>query len=121
MTPIRLYLDEDTMDSDLLRALRLRNIDVLSVGEAQMLSCSDQEQLKWALDNHRIIYSFNVRDFYRIQSNLMKAGQQHAGIILGFQSYSIGEQMRRLLRIIASKSAEDMKNKLEFLSAWGEQ
>jgi hypothetical protein len=46
MTKIRLYLDEDTMDSDLLGALRLRNVDVLSAGEAQMLSRSDEEQLK---------------------------------------------------------------------------
>jgi len=120
MSQIHLYLDEDTMDSDLLRALRLRNVDVLSVGEAKMLSCNDEEQLKWASDNQRIIYSFNVRDFYRIHSNIVEKGQQHAGIILGFQSYSIGEQMRRLLRIIASKSAEEMKNQLEFLSAWGE-
>ncbi len=36
MTQIRLYLDEDTMDSDFLAALRLRNVDVLSTGEAQM-------------------------------------------------------------------------------------
>ncbi|MCL2931288.1 MAG: hypothetical protein MGG11_03030 [Trichodesmium sp. MAG_R03] len=46
MTQISLYLDEDTMDSDLLTALRLRNVDVLSTGEAQMLSRSDEEQLK---------------------------------------------------------------------------
>ena len=52
------------MDSDLLDALRLRNVDVLSTNEAQMLSRSDEEQLKWALDNQRVIYSFNVRDFY---------------------------------------------------------
>jgi hypothetical protein len=29
--------------------------------------------------------------------------------------------MRRLLRIIANKSAEAMANQVEFLSAWGEQ
>lgn len=29
--------------------------------------------------------------------------------------------MRRLLRIIANKSAEAMENQVEFLSAWGEQ
>ena len=28
--------------------------------------------------------------------------------------------MRRLLRIIASKSAEEMESQVEFLSAWGE-
>ena len=69
MTKIRLYLDEDTMDNDLLTALRLRNVDVLSTGEAQMLSRSDEEQLKWALENQRVVYSFNIRDFYRIHTN----------------------------------------------------
>jgi hypothetical protein len=107
--------------SDLLGALRLRKVDVLSAGEAQMLSRSDEEQLQWALDNQRIIYSFNVRDFYRIHTNCLENQQRHPGIILGFQNYSIGEQMRRLLRIIANKSAEEMENKVEFLSAWEEQ
>lgn len=64
MTKIRLYLDEDTMDNDLLSALKFRNVDVLSTGEAQMLSCQDEEQLEWAFRHHRVIYSFNVRDFY---------------------------------------------------------
>ena len=120
MTKIRLYLDEDTMDSDLLMALRLRNVDVLSTGEVQMLSRSDEEQLQWAFKHQRVIYSFNVRDFYRIHTNWLEKRQNHAGIILGIQSYSIGEQMRRILRIIASQSAEDMINQVEFLSSWGE-
>ena len=102
MTKIRLYLDEDTMDIALLDALRLRNVDVLSTNEAQMSSRSHKEQLKWALDNQRVIYSFNVRDFYRIHN------------------YSIGAQMRCILRIIANKSAQEMQNQVEFLSAWGE-
>lgn len=42
-------------------------------------------------------------------------------MIFGQQNYSIGEQMRRLLRLIAAKSAEDMQNQVEFLSAWGEE
>jgi hypothetical protein len=28
--------------------------------------------------------------------------------------------MRRILRLAAAKSSEDMKNGIEFLSAWGE-
>jgi len=47
-------------------------------------------------------------------------GEEHMGIILGQQNYSVGEQLRRLLKIIASKSAEEMYNQVEFLSAWGE-
>ena len=51
----------------------------------------------------------------------MREGKNHAGIILGQQQrYSLGEQMRRLLRIIALKSAEEMQNNFEFLSAWDE-
>ena len=34
--------------------------------------------------------------------------QDHSGIILRFQNYSIGAQMRRILKIIATKSAEEM-------------
>jgi len=46
-------------------------------------------------------------------------GKSHAGIILANQQqYSVGEQMRRILRLIAAKSAEDMRNWVEFLSAW---
>jgi hypothetical protein len=51
MTKIRLYLDEDTMDSDLLEALRLRMVDVLSAGEAQMLSCSDEKMTNVGIMN----------------------------------------------------------------------
>lgn len=45
------------MDNDLITALRLRNVDVLSTGEVQMLSRSDEEQLKWALENQRVIHN----------------------------------------------------------------
>ncbi len=42
-----------------------------------------------------------------------------AGIILAPQQrYGIGEQLRRLLRIHAHRTAEDMANQLEFLSHW---
>jgi hypothetical protein len=35
------------------------------------------------------------------------------------QHYSVGEQMRRVLKVMALKSAADMRNSVEFLSAWG--
>jgi len=45
--------------------------------------------------------------------------KSHGGIILSRQQrYSIGQQMRRLLKLLATKSAEDMKNHVEFISAW---
>ncbi len=35
------------------------------------------------------------------------------------QRYSIGEQMRRLLKLVAARSAEGMRNRVGFLNAWG--
>ena len=50
----------------------------------------------------------------------MRAGQSHAGIILAVQQrYSVGEQMRRLLRLTSTLTAEEMRNRVEFLSSWG--
>ncbi|NER51023.1 MAG: hypothetical protein F6J92_31020 [Symploca sp. SIO1A3] len=120
MSVIRLYLDEDAMDSDLVEALRLRNVDVITPADVGMLSRSDEEQLQWALENNRVIYSFNVRDFYQLHTTWLEQGKLHAGIILGQQSYSIGEQMRRIIRIIIAKSAEDIINQVEFFSVWSE-
>ena len=55
----------------------------------------------------------------RLCSNLMRAGKSHAGIILAVQQrYSVGEQMRRLLRLISALTTEEMRNRIEFLSAW---
>ena len=48
------------------------------------------------------------------------AGKDHAGIILAQQQrYGVGEQMRRLLRLVQMKPAEAMRNAVEFLGAWG--
>ena len=36
------------------------------------------------------------------------------------QQYAVGERMRRLLKLMAHVTAEDIRNRVEFLSAWGE-
>ena len=43
----------------------------------------------------------------------------HAGIILAQQKrYSVGEQIRRLVHLIGSISAEAMESREEFLGRW---
>ena len=116
---IRLYLDEDSSDLDLLKALRMRGVQVVSAVESGMRGQSDAEQLNWAVSHGRAIYSSNRGDFYRLHSERMRSGQRHAGIILiPQQRYSIGEQTHRLLRLIKTLTAEDMENRLEFLTGW---
>ena len=116
---IRLYLDEDAMDEDLVQALRNRDVDVLTPLEAGMIETSDEQQLAWATMRSRVLYSFNVKDFHRLHLSQLRQGESHAGIILTPQRrYYVGEQMRRVLRLTATLSAEDMRNRLEFLSVW---
>ena len=120
MMTIRLYLDEDAMDQALVQALRARNVDVITALDAGMIERKDADHLDYATEQGRVLCTFNVQDFYRIHSDYVAQGVPHAGIILMRQQhYSVGEQMRRLLKLVASKSADEMENWVEFLSAWG--
>ena len=120
MAAIRLYMDEDSMDRSLLQALRARAVDVITAFEAGMIERSDADHLDYATTQGRVLYTCNVGDFYRLHTDYMAQGRSHAGIILARQQrYSIGEQMRRLLKLVATRSAEAMKNTVEFLRVWG--
>ena len=117
---IRLYLDEDAMDGDLVHALRMRGVDVQTALEASLIKHPDNEQLSYAASHERALYSFNVADFMALHTLYMAEGKHHAGIVLAQQQrYNIGEQMRRLLKLVGTKSADKMRDKVEFLSAWG--
>lgn len=107
------------MDDDLVKALEGRGIDVLTAYDAGMAKFPDEEHLKYAAEQGRVLYSFNIKDFYLLHTRFLEQGQSHAGIILAQQKrYSVGEQMRRLLKLAAAKSAEEMVDQVEFLSAW---
>ena len=108
------------MDRDLVKALRARGIDVSTAQDDGLIACKDEEHLRHAALEGRVLFSFNRGDFYRLHTIFVGQGNSHAGIILARQQqYSVGEQMRRLLKLTAAKSAEDMQNQVEFLSAWG--
>jgi DNA-binding transcriptional MerR regulator len=116
---IRLYLDEDSMRQALIRGLRARGVDVQTALDANMIQRSDQEHLDFASAQGRVLCTFNVRDFYQLHVKYLRQGRSHSGIILvPQQRYSLGEQLRRVLKIIATKTAESMRNQAEFLSAW---
>ncbi|PZV20668.1 MAG: hypothetical protein DCF21_04295 [Leptolyngbya sp.] len=119
MGKILLYIDEDSMDDDFVQALRSRNVDVLTVADVAMLNKTDDGQLTWATEHNRVIFSFNVRDFYRLHTDLLAQGNSHAGIVLAAQQrYGIGELLRGVLHLINTRSAEAMVDQLEFLSDW---
>ena len=115
---IRLYLDEDTSRESLVRELRVRGTDVVSARDASMVEKTDEEQLCWAAEQGRVLYSFNRGHFYGLHTRWLQDGRRHSGLILSKQNLSVGEQMRRLLRLIGRLRAEDMINRVEFLSSW---
>jgi len=107
------------MDEDFVQALRSRNVDVLTVADVGMLHRSDEEQINWARQNGRVVFSFNTRDFYRLHTTIIEQGLSHAGIILAPQQrYGIGDLMRGVLKLINTNSSEEMQGQLEFLSNW---
>jgi Domain of unknown function (DUF5615) len=119
VSQIRLYLDEDALQDALVQALQSSGIDVITVADADRLSFSDENQLIWAGAQARVIYSFNMGDFHQLHSVFLAEARSHSGIILAPQQrYSIREQLRGLLKLMAEKSAEDMINRLVFLSAY---
>jgi predicted nuclease of predicted toxin-antitoxin system len=116
---IGLYIDEDAMDKDLVRALRSLGVDVITALDAGMIERKDEEHLQYATAQGRVLYTFNVTDFYRLHVAFRAQAKSHAGIIVARQQrYSVGEQMRGLLILIATKSAEEMRNQVKFVSAW---
>ena len=116
---IRLYLDEDSMDRALVRALRAREVDVLTAIEAGLIARPDSQHLSYASDHDRVLFTYNVGDFCRLHDVLLREGRPHAGIICAQQqSYTIGEILRRLLHLIGTVSANEMRNRVEFLSRW---
>lgn len=116
---VRLYLDEDSMDKSLVRALQARGIDVTTALEENMIEQADEAHLGYATTQGRALFSFNVGDFYGLHTAWLEQNKSHTGIVLCLQQrYSVGEQMRRLLKLVSQVSAEEMKNRVEFLSNW---
>jgi hypothetical protein len=113
---IRLYADEDAMARAVVSGLRARGVDITTVLEEGMSEKDDIDQLEHATQQGRAIYTFNVGHFCQLHAEYIVQGKGHAGIIVVYrQRYSVGEQIRHLSSLINTKSAEEMRNNLNFL------
>ena len=122
MSQIRFYIDEDSVEKSLIAAFRKAGLDVVTVTDVNRQSYCDEDQIIWATEPKRVIYSYNRRDFCRLQSEFLAVERNHAGIVLlQQQRYSVGQQLQGLLNLVATLSAEEMVNQLVFLSAYIER
>ena len=106
--PPKLYLDENIQGS-LLAQLRRHGIDVTAPTEAGMLSKSDDQQLAYAATQQRAILTFIVRHFEQVHAEFLMAGWEHWGVLLSKEE-PVGVLLHRLLRLVNTLSAEDLKN-----------
>lgn len=82
---IRLYLDEDALPRGLVRALRLRGVDLATAFEEGLIHQADDIHLAHAALLGRVLYSFNVGDYLALHTEYLTQGQHHAGLILAPQ------------------------------------
>ena len=113
---IRFYLDED-VPVQLAKAMQQRGISVLTTQEAGMSESTDEQQVVFAVTQQRTILTHNKRDFVIIHKTYMEIGKDHRGIIVADRN-KVGELLRRVSKLWATVSEEDMKNRLEFLGSW---
>ncbi len=108
--PVLLYLDEHVAKA-VCDGLRLRGLDVLTVGEAGQTGASDADQLAFATLKGRVLVTRDA-DYLRLHA----AGRAHAGIVYYRLPMCIGAAIRGLERVSRSRSADTMLNRIEFLS-----
>jgi hypothetical protein len=64
-----------------------------------------------------VVFTFNTRHFAKLHTEHLEEGRHHAGIIVSDQ-LQVGVVLRRLLKLLDGRSAEEMRDWLEFLSNW---
>jgi len=111
---VELFFDED-VHSGLAPALRKRGYDVIHAQELDRKGrSSDPDQLLFAIQQERCLFTFNVKDFVILHNQYAKSQQEHWGIIVSKQ-LPFRESMSRLLHLLQPTAKETMKNHLEFL------
>jgi len=119
MSQVRLYLDEDSMRRSLVFALRARNVDVLTAAEANMINREDGDHLAAASALGRTLFTHNTADYCALHRQWIQRKRTHSGIIVAPQQrFSVGEEMRRIMRLISQRTSEEMLCRLEFISSW---
>jgi hypothetical protein len=106
---IKFYLDEHVARA-IAAGLRRRGIDVLTAGEANMLSADDEEHLQLAVEQERVIFTQDA-DFLRLHDR----GVPHCGIVYAPQHTRIGPIVNGLTLIFQVMSPEEMQNHVEFI------
>jgi len=113
MAVIRLLIDEDVRPL-LAETLRQRGFEAQHVSELQRGGLSDAEQLAFAVDQRRAIFTHNIRDFVLLDREYRAKRRAHHGILVSDQ-LPFRELLRRTMRCLSRKSEADVLNQIIWL------
>lgn len=106
---ISFYTDEHVARA-VIRGLRQRGVDVLTVPETGRLGATDMEHLERARAEGRVLFTQD-EDFLRLHAE----GVAHAGIAYAPQGTSVGRIVRGLMLIQQVLEPDDMTGHVEYL------
>ena len=106
---IKLYTDEHVLKA-VVRGLRERGVDTLTVSEAGMLGADDEEHLAFARREVRVLFTQDD-DFLRLHAS----GAEHAGIVYARQPTAIGDMIYGLMLVTEVMDPGEMEGQIEFL------
>lgn len=114
MAKIRLYLDE-CVDVQLAYRLRNHGYDALSVRDVGNLGKKDEEQLEYAINDKRAIFTHNVKHFKHLHKDFVLRQRYHYGIIVS-KHLDIDELERRILNLLRYVTHSQIGHQLVKLS-----
>lgn len=115
---MKLYFDEHVHPL-LAGMLRERGIDCRTTQETNNLGASDEDQLRYATAEGRVLVTFDRRDFIILAQQWASVHRHHAGLILSTQC-PIPELLRYLLRCHARHQDEDLTDRILWLQNYKE-
>ena len=90
----KLLLDEN-IPIALARQLRRRGWDAVHTNEIGLKRAPDPQVLKRAVEENRILVTFNSKDFIRLDAKYRSEGSTHPGILVSPER-PIGELLKRI-------------------------
>jgi hypothetical protein len=111
------FLMDHQIHLAITEGLRRRGIDVLTALEDGRSTARDDELLQRATVLHRVFVSQD-QDLLRITAEWQRSGRDFSGVAFGIQQdLDIGGTIEYLELIAHTKSAEEMRNRVQYIPA----
>jgi predicted nuclease of predicted toxin-antitoxin system len=111
--PPKLLLDEQIWKY-LAKLLREQGFDVIHVNEVDLDATPDEKIMAYAVDEHRAVVTFNIKDFVPLSVQYYEDGKEHYGVVVS-KELSRGELQKRVAKLLESVTADELMNSVRYL------